>query len=104
MCLFASVARIDLTRIDASQNVRRFYRIEISPGLFGDWSLIREWDRIGQPGQVRVDWYETEAGAKDARFDILVKKAKRGYEQPQLGPGQHYSHGGDHSYHLLQTT
>jgi predicted DNA-binding WGR domain protein len=68
---------MDLTRIDASQNVHRFYRIEISPGLFGDWSLIREWDRIGQPGQVRVDWFSTEAAAKDARFDPLMKKAKR---------------------------
>jgi predicted DNA-binding WGR domain protein len=35
--------------------------------------------RIGQPGQVRVDWFDTEAAAKDARFDILMKKAKRGY-------------------------
>ena len=49
-------------------------------GLFGDWSLVREWGRIGQSGQVRVDWYETEAAAKDARFDILMQKAKRGYE------------------------
>ena len=71
---------MDLTRIDASCNARRFYRMEIVPGLFGDWSLIREWGRVGQAGQVRVDWFETEAAAKDARFDILMKKAKRGYE------------------------
>lgn len=42
--------------------------MEIAPGLFGDWALVR------------VDWYDTEAAAKDARFDILMKKAKRGYE------------------------
>jgi predicted DNA-binding WGR domain protein len=71
---------MDLTRTDASQNLHRFYRMEIAPGLFGDWALVREWGRIGQPGQVRVDWYDTEAAAKDARFDILMKKAKRGYE------------------------
>lgn len=71
---------LDLTRIDASQNVHRFYRMGIVRGLFGDWSLVREWGRIGQRGQVRVDWYETEAAAKDARFDIQMKKAKRGYE------------------------
>jgi len=29
--------------------------------------------------QVRVDWFDTEAAAKDARFDLLMKKAKRGY-------------------------
>ena len=71
---------MDLARIDPSDNVHRFYRMEILPGLFGDCSLVREWGRIGQPGQVRVDWYETETAAKDARFDILMQKAKRGYE------------------------
>ena len=71
---------MDLTRIDASQNVHRFYRIEVVPGLFGDWSLVREWGRIGQPGQVRDDWFDTEAAAKNARFDFLMKKMKRGYE------------------------
>ena len=71
---------MDLTRIDPPNNVHRFYRLEIMPGLFGDWSLIREWGRIGQPGQVRVDWFDTEAAAKTARFDLLMQKAKRGYE------------------------
>ena len=42
MCLFASGAGMDLTRTDASQNVNRFYRMEIAPGLFGDWALVRE--------------------------------------------------------------
>jgi hypothetical protein len=28
---------------------------------------------------IDIDWYETEAAAKDARFDLLIKKAKRGY-------------------------
>ena len=36
--------------------------------------------RIGQPGQVRVDWFDPEAAAKDARFDIPMKKTKRGGE------------------------
>ena len=69
-----------LTRIDAAQNIHRFYRMEIQPGLFGDWSLVREWGRIGQSGQVRVDWFDTEAAARGARFDLLMQKAKRGYE------------------------
>lgn len=71
---------MDLTRIDAARNARRFYRMEIMPGLFGDWSLVREWGRIGQSGQVPVDWYDTEAAAKTARFDMLMQKSKRGYE------------------------
>lgn len=71
---------MDLMRIDASDNTYRYYRMEIMPGLFGDWSLVREWGRIGQPGQVRVDWYPSEREAKNARFDIQMQKAKRGYE------------------------
>ena len=71
---------MDLIRIDPPKNVHRFYRMEIAPGLFGDWALVREWGRVGQAGQVRVDWYDTEVAAKNARFDILMKKAKRGYE------------------------
>lgn len=71
---------MDLTRIDPPNNVHRFYRMEIVPGLSGEWSLVREWGRIGQPGRVRIDWYDTEAAAKTARFDLQMKKAKRGYE------------------------
>jgi predicted DNA-binding WGR domain protein len=71
---------MDLMGIDASDNTYRYYRMEIMPGPFGDWSLVREWGRIGQPGRVRVDCCDTEAAAKDARFDILMKKAKRGCE------------------------
>lgn len=77
--------RLDLTQTDAARNARRYCRMEILPGLFGDWSLVREWGQIGQSGQARVNWHDREAAAKDARFDILMQKAKRGCEQP---PGQ----------------
>ena len=69
-----------LTRIDNSKNERRFYRMDIMPGLFGDWGLVREWGRIGRGGQVRTDWFTSEADAKDARFKLHMAKAKRGYE------------------------
>jgi predicted DNA-binding WGR domain protein len=29
---------------------------------------------------VRTDWFDTEADAKDARFEVHMAKAKRGYE------------------------
>lgn len=69
-----------LVRSEAEANVNRFYRLDIVPGLFGDWGLVREWGRVGQGGQTRTDWFETEAAAKDARFLLHMKKAKRGYE------------------------
>ncbi|QKS11345.1 WGR domain-containing protein (plasmid) [Pseudosulfitobacter pseudonitzschiae] len=38
----------------------RFYRMAVMPNLFGEWTLYREWGRIGQGGQVRMDWFEDE--------------------------------------------
>ena len=69
-----------LTRTDFDANLHRFYRLEIVRGLFGDWGLVRNWGRIGSSGQVRTDWFPTEEEAKDARFELHMKKAKRGYE------------------------
>lgn len=48
-------------------------------GLFGDWGLVREWGRNGRSDQMRTNWYESEVQVKDARFDLHMKKAKRGY-------------------------
>jgi len=53
--------------------------MEIVPGLFGDWGLVRKWGRIGRDGQVRTDWFASEADAKDACFKLHMAKAKRGY-------------------------
>ena len=71
---------MDLTFTEPEGAVRHFYRMELVPGLFGDWSLVREWGRLGRAGQIRVDWFDDEASAKDARFRIQMEKAKKGYE------------------------
>lgn len=69
-----------LKKSDPTANMHRFYRMDIVPGLFGDWGLLRNWGRIGSSGQVRTDWFETEEAANDARFALHMQKAKRGYE------------------------
>jgi WGR domain len=38
------------TRIDPAKNVARFWRSLVTPTLLGGWSLLREWGRIGSPG------------------------------------------------------
>lgn len=68
-----------LTKSEPDANLHRFYHMEIVPGLFGDWELVRNWGRIGSSGKVRTDWFDTEAEAMDARFDLHMKKAKSGY-------------------------
>ncbi|WBU55330.1 WGR domain-containing protein [Paracoccus sp. SCSIO 75233] len=69
-----------LTRIDPVQNMRRFYRLELSADLFGGVHLTREWGRIGTRGQSLTRWYETEAEATGFAELTLNAKRRRGYE------------------------
>ncbi len=70
--------RIYLEYHDEEQNKHRFYQLFVMVGLFSDWSLVREWGRIGSAGTVRKDIFETEAEAELARIDILQQKVKKG--------------------------
>lgn len=69
-----------LTKLEPKDNLFCFYSMEIVPGLFGNWGLVRNWGRIGSSGQQRTDWFGREDAARDARFDLHMQKAKRGYE------------------------
>ena len=44
-----------LDRCDPTRNMARYYVLSIEPSLFGDVTLVRQWDRIGQPGQRRIE-------------------------------------------------
>lgn len=68
-----------LTKINAAENQRRFYSLEIMPTLFGEWSVVREWGRIGSSGQLKVDVFPTEEAAQSALTALVQKKIKRGY-------------------------
>ncbi len=36
-----------LRRSDDPRNMRRFYRLDVQPNLFGGVLLVKEWERIG---------------------------------------------------------
>jgi len=57
------MSAITLRRIDAAHNMARYYRMDVQPDLFGGWSFIREWGRIGRPGQVRSTPYPSPDAA-----------------------------------------
>ncbi|WP_198647112.1 WGR domain-containing protein [Pannonibacter carbonis] len=57
----------------------RFYRLDVQPDLFGQWSLVREWGRIGSGGQVRVTPYPSESRALAAQEALAIQKERRGY-------------------------
>lgn len=65
----------------AEENQYRFYRLLLAPTLFGEWSLIREWGRIGQPGTVRIDLFATVEQAAAAQAKKAISKLRNGYLQ-----------------------
>lgn len=68
-----------LEKHDAPKNQARFYRMLVLPNLFGEWTLYREWGRIGQGGQVRMDWFADENQAVAALIALEAAKRQRGY-------------------------
>lgn len=71
---------IYLERHDAAKNMHRFYQMYVSPGIFGDWSLVREWGRAGSPGTMRKEWFDSEEEAVIARQTLCDTKRKKGYQ------------------------
>lgn len=69
-----------LVRHNALENMHRYYVMTISPGIFGDWSLVRQWGRIGHPGTVKMDWFPTPEEALMVGSRIAESKRKKGYE------------------------
>jgi len=70
---------VTLRRIEPEENMRRFYRLDVQPDLFGGWSFIREWGRIGRPRQVRMTPFATVDDAHSALMRQRQVKERRGY-------------------------
>ena len=62
-----------LRRVDEERNMRRFYRLDIEPDLFGSVLLMKAWGRIGARGRVMVERYESE----DLAAAALQRQAER---------------------------
>lgn len=69
-----------LTRIDPARNMQRFYAVTVQPNLFGEWTLVREWGRIGRRPQQLLHTFTTQADAEHARSQWMTVKQRRGYE------------------------
>nr|WP_172691232.1 WGR domain-containing protein [Agrobacterium radiobacter]ASK48850.1 WGR domain-containing protein [Agrobacterium radiobacter] len=70
---------VHLHRIDAAQNMRRYYGIAIQPTLFGGASVVRNWGRIGSGGQTMMETFDLPDDADTALFLIERTKRRRGY-------------------------
>jgi predicted DNA-binding WGR domain protein len=75
-----------LERVDPARNMLRFYAIRISPTLFGEWAVVREWGRIGSPGRERQSWFASESEAVEAGVKARREKERRGYRSGSKAP------------------
>ncbi len=66
----------------------RFYTLRMVPTLFGDRTLVREWGRIGSPGRLTVDWFDTLEEVERAFDRIKRRKIARGYRGLSFVRGQ----------------
>jgi predicted DNA-binding WGR domain protein len=55
-----AMTALHLCRIDPARNMRRFYRLDVQPDLFGRGLLVRQWGRIGTGGRMMVEFFDTE--------------------------------------------
>jgi predicted DNA-binding WGR domain protein len=68
-----------LEKVEPKQRMLRFYALRVAPTLFGEWTLVREWGRIGSPGTVRLDWFDSASQAEAAGRKLGRQKERRGY-------------------------
>ena len=68
-----------LYRIDHNRNMARFYSMQVQRALFGEWTLVREWGRIGKGGQRKTEVFTSEAEAVIALATSAATKVGRGY-------------------------
>lgn len=75
------MAPVELHRIDPARNMRRFYRFDIEPDLFGGVLLVKEWGRIGARGRVVAQHFDGKALAAAALRRQAERKRRRGYAE-----------------------
>ncbi|WP_346294336.1 WGR domain-containing protein [Sphaerothrix gracilis] len=74
------MTEVYLRRRDPARNVARFYRMHVVPTLFGEWSLVREWGRIGSGGQVKASTFGRLDHAEGALARLAGVKLRKGYK------------------------
>lgn len=70
---------IYLERHDLAKNLHRFYQLLVATGIFGNWSLVREWGWVDSSGTVLKDWFKNKEDAVAAQIIFCKAKRKKGY-------------------------
>ena len=68
-----------LTKTEPEKNTYRYYAVSIQLNLFGGYSVIRNWGRIGSNGRSVIDLFDDVVVAAQARDRLVTSKLARGY-------------------------
>ena len=69
-----------LEHTNPAQNMARYYCLTVEQNLFGEFSLVCTWGRIGRTRQTRITLYDTLQSAHEAYARKLREKHRRGYQ------------------------
>jgi predicted DNA-binding WGR domain protein len=70
---------IILERHDPARYMTRYYTLALERNLFGEWSLVRMWGRIGQTRQTRITLCVDLPTTQNAYARKLREKRRRDY-------------------------
>jgi len=71
-----------LEKHNDEKNQHRFYVLAIDRNLFGGWSVIRRWGRVGnRGGRLKIDLYDDFSSAQRGFEKKTREKRKRGYRR-----------------------
>lgn len=72
-----------MTRVDLGANMDRFYCVQSTRSLFGEFGVERQWGRRRTRGRRRLDWHGDELQAMSAFSDLVREKLSRGRTFPR---------------------
>lgn len=70
---------IQLTSTHPKIDHRRFYTVTVCADLFGNWTVIREWGRVGRPGTLRTDCFANHALAVERARSLVNRRIRSGF-------------------------
>jgi len=70
---------IRMRRVNPEKNMDRYYSVQLTQGLFGDYGMERHWGRNGTWGRFRLDWFQSESDAEVALSKLVKEKLTKGY-------------------------
>ncbi|MDE1465507.1 WGR domain-containing protein [Spartinivicinus poritis] len=63
----------------SDEKSHKFYTLLIQKDLFGKWSLLRQWGKIGTNGQVQIDTFDSYEEARAVQEKLVKEKRRKGY-------------------------